>query len=37
MVYYSIRDLQKRLGSLKQVVTIFTMHLNDLNAEKIPA
>ena len=37
IVHYLTKDLQRRLGLLKQGVTIFTMYLNDLNAEKIPA
>ena len=37
LVHYSTRDLYRRLGLLKQEVTIFFTHLNDLNTEKIPA
>ena len=38
LVHYPTKDLQGKLGLLRQGVTIFTSYqLNDLNAEKIPA
>ena len=34
---YPTRDLRRRLGLLKQGVTIFTITINDLNTEKSPS
>ena len=37
IVHYPTRDLQGRLGLLRQGVTIFTITINNLNAEKNPS